>query len=122
MKSTKSIMVVDDDSDIRESVRDLLESKGYDVLTAANGLEALAQLQKGARPALILLDLMMPVMDGYQFVAEQRKSATFGQIPILVVTANMRSGQNAASIGANGYVQKPFKNRVLLESVERLRK
>lgn len=114
-------MVVDDDADIREGVRDILESEGYNVLTAANGLEALIQLQKGARPAVILLDLMMPVMDGYQFAAEQRKSATFGKIPILVLTADGHATQKAASIGATGHVQKPFKIHVLLETVERFR-
>ena len=112
-------MVVDDDTDIREGVRDLLEAKGYAVLTAANGLEALALLQKGARPDVILLDLMMPVMDGYQFAAEQHKSTTFGQIPILVLTADGHASQKAASVHADGFVQKPFKTNVLLERLER---
>lgn len=105
MDTAISIMVVDDDADIREGVRDLLESKGYSVVTATNGIEALAELHKGARPAVILLDLMMPVMDGYQFATEYRKSATFGRIPIVAVTADGHAKQKAASIGAEGHLQ-----------------
>ena len=121
MESAISIMVVDDDADIREGVRDLLESNGYSVVTATNGIDALAELHKGARPAVILLDLMMPGMDGYQFATECRKSSAFGTIPIVAVTADGHAKQKAASIGAEGHLQKPFTHRVLLESVERFR-
>jgi CheY-like chemotaxis protein len=81
------ILIVDDDEDIRETLRDVLEDEGYPVRVAANGAEALAMLAGSQKPCLILLDLMMPVMDGYGFRTEQVRHADLASIPVIVITA-----------------------------------
>jgi CheY-like chemotaxis protein len=107
MTGAKLILVVDDDDDIRDAVRDALEAEGYDVAVAANGKEALEQLQTDPTPALILLDLMMPVMSGEEFVQRQRQDPRLAQIPVVIVTADGRIHEKAAAIQAAGYVRKP---------------
>jgi CheY-like chemotaxis protein len=81
------ILVVEDDGDVREAMSDALTEQGYVIATAANGLEALRWLRQNAAPDAILLDLMMPVMDGWQFLAEQRRDPVLGGIPVIIVTA-----------------------------------
>ena len=82
------ILVVEDDSDVREAYQDVLVEAGYDVETAANGALALDRLRKGAAPSLVLLDLMMPVMDGWQLRALMEQDASLRDIPVIVVTAS----------------------------------
>jgi CheY-like chemotaxis protein len=81
------ILIVDDDDDIRESLAECLELEGFAVTTAANGAEGLARLRDDATPSLVLLDLMMPVLDGYGFLEQQRKDPRIAQVPVLVITA-----------------------------------
>ena len=83
----RRILVVEDDRDIRESLQDLLEVEGYAVTTAENGRDALEQLQRMDAPSVILLDLMMPVMSGDEFLRELRKDGALASIPVLVVSA-----------------------------------
>ena len=87
-----TILVVDDDADIRDSVAEVLEDAGYRVQQAANGREALDYLQASAYPCIILLDLMMPVMDGPQFRAAQQSKPTLAGIPVVVISAGARGG------------------------------
>src|ERR1051325_2493173 len=98
------ILVVDDDADIRESLREVLEDEGYQVSCVANGLEALRHLRQGNRPCVILLDLTMPVMDGWQFRREQKQDATISDIPLVVITA---TGKRPVLIDADELVMKP---------------
>ena len=77
------ILVVDDDPDIRDSLREVLEDEGYGTSCVANGREALDFLRSGKRPCVILLDLMMPVMDGWQFLEEQKRDPALAAIPVL---------------------------------------
>ncbi len=81
------VLIVEDDLDIRESLAELLELQGYGVLQAHDGRAALDVLAAGARPGLILLDLMMPGMDGATFLEEQRARPELAQIPVVVLTA-----------------------------------
>lgn len=81
------VLVVDDDDDIREALRDLLETEGYRVVCADNGREALDALRGGVHPCIILLDLMMPVMDGWQFRTEQKRDPKLAKIPVVAITA-----------------------------------
>src|SRR6476619_7846857 len=81
------ILVVDDDSDIRDSLREVLEDEGYTVACVGNGREALEYLHRAPRPRVILRDLMMPVMDGWQFRREQKQDADIANIPLVVITA-----------------------------------
>ncbi len=84
----RAVLVVDDDLDIREALADILEDAGFSVMTAANGREALTLLRKlDTPPAVILLDLMMPILDGYGFLEEHRKDASLAAIPVAIITA-----------------------------------
>jgi CheY-like chemotaxis protein len=82
------IVLVDDDPDIREALKDVLEDRGFQVRTAANGREALGLLRNlSPPPSAILLDLMMPIMDGYGFLEEHRKDPSLAAIPVAIITA-----------------------------------
>jgi CheY-like chemotaxis protein len=81
------ILVVDDDADIREVLSEVLTESGHEVLTASNGLEGLQILRDGWAPCMVLLDLMMPVMDGYLFLEAAKRDPALASIPITVITA-----------------------------------
>jgi CheY-like chemotaxis protein len=113
-----TVLVVDDDDGIRNAVRALLEDEGYRVLAAGNGLEALTVCDE-VLPSLILLDLMMPKMDGITFVEMLRRDhATLP--PVLVLSASQRAPQQVRQMGVAGYLAKPFDLDELLSAVERL--
>jgi len=114
MDRTPLVLVVEDDLDILEAICDALEANGYHVARARNGAEALERVVE-ARPSVILLDLMMPVMDGAAF-AGQLRTAGRGDIPIVVISADGNPRQ-AALIGAQGYLAKPFDLQALLTQV-----
>ncbi len=118
-QSDKSILIVEDDANIRDALATILEMEGYTVSGAANGQEALNYLRQTQPPRLILLDLMMPVMDGWQFRHEQRQDPKLAAIPIVVVSAAGAVQQQAAALGANGYLQKPVEVDELLTAVQR---
>ncbi|QDE71957.1 two-component system response regulator [Myxococcus xanthus] len=113
--ATNIVLVVDDDADIREAVQDILSFEGYAVTQAANGQEALALLTgpNALRPCLILLDLMMPVMDGEEFVGRIQQEQRLTELPIILVTASGR-GQVP---GVRAVLKKPFDMDVLLSTV-----
>ena len=115
----RTVLVVDDDESIQATLRDLLEDEGYQVLTANDGLDALDQLTP-ILPDLILLDLMMPRMDGYAFVEELSRRGLRPAVPVIVLTADGNIRQKAMQVGAEGYAEKPFSLLTLLEQVERL--
>lgn len=105
---TAQILIVDDDSDIRETLTELLQGEGYDCATAGNGREALEYLRSHSFPSLILLDLMMPVMDGFDFRAAQLGAEKLREVPVLVISAGGRAEQAAKSLAAAGYLNKPM--------------
>jgi len=113
------VLIVEDDVDIREALSQILEEEGYVVSTAANGQEALARLRTGPPPRVILLDLMMPVMDGWQFRAAQRQDPQLAQIPVVIISADSNVRDKASSIGAHGFFRKPIEIAGLLATVER---
>ena len=110
----KRVLVVEDDLDIRESLEQILEIEGYQPLLAENGKAAVDLLNNGERPCLILLDLMMPVMSGWEFLRVQRENTLIATIPVIVVSA---AGEKAKSTSANGYIKKPIELDNLLEIV-----
>jgi CheY-like chemotaxis protein len=110
-----TVLVVDDDIDIRDAVAETLEDDGYAVLTAANGAEALELLRTRRLPRVILLDLMMPLMDGYRFRAEQRKDPALATIPVIVITAG--GFVRSAELEAVAIFRKPIDVPQLLTSV-----
>lgn len=118
-KQIKTVLIVEDDNDISDVLTQILQYEGYAVNTVSNGLEALEFLRKSDPPGLILLDLMMPVMDGWQFRAEQQKDPELAKIPVVIVSADGRVYQKATSIGAAGYLKKPIELETLLDIVAR---
>jgi CheY-like chemotaxis protein len=119
MASGKTILVVEDDTATREALALVLSGQGFSVLTAANGQEALGHLHGKPRPDLILLDLMMPVMDGWQFRREQIRDPALATIPVVVLSADGNVQQKAASLHAAGYLQKPVDVSNLVEAIQR---
>ena len=111
------VLVVDDDPDILEAVCDILEGEGYRVARARNGREALARVDE-ERPLLILLDHMMPVMDGLAFAQALHRREDH-EIPIVVISAD-GDPQKAAALGARGFLAKPFDIDALLAEVASL--
>ena len=111
------IFVVDDDADLREVLGDLLTDEGYEALLFANGESALEFLREGARPRLILLDLMMPGMNGWQFREEQLRDHALRDIPVVVMTAS--TGFDASPLGSAEILKKPVGIEQILDAVER---
>jgi len=96
-----TILLIEDDRDICEIVEQILVEEGYAVVTACNGAEGLAHLRSGAPPPfVIVLDLMLPVMDAWQFRAEQTSDPLIARIPVVIFSANPKVGQHAESLGA----------------------
>jgi len=103
-----------------ESLQALLETEGYEVALATDGREALQKLDT-LEPAVILLDLMMmPRMSGIEFIQELQRSGRRAAIPIIILTADGRTRQKAAQVGAEGYLAKPFDITALLDEIDRL--
>jgi CheY-like chemotaxis protein len=113
------VLVVEDDEDIRETMIEVLESRGYSVRAASHGGEALAQLQNGGAPCIILLDLMMPVMDGWAFCREKDKDPALASIPLVVVSAVSRQDPRNTCIQAVEHIPKPLDVGKLLATLER---
>jgi CheY-like chemotaxis protein len=113
------VLLIDDDPDIRDSLSDLLTEEGYPVATACNGLEGLEKLKSDCTPCVILLDLMMPVMDGWQFRAKQLSEPELAQLPVIVLSAVTEIRRHAAEMKAAGYLSKPFVLDRLLSAVQR---
>lgn len=112
------ILVVDDDPDILEALSEILEAEGFEIRRARNGKEALERLEPDP-PKLILLDLMMPVMDGWEFAQRLRQRGALASIPIIVLSADRNVGSKALDIGAVGHLAKPFELNDLLDMVKK---
>jgi len=111
--NSHSVLVIDDDVDIRESLRDALEDAGYEVATAANGREGLERLEHALKPCVILLDLMMPVMSGPEFLFALREA--HDATPVIVVSAY---GELAdADTGIACFIPKPVRLDTLLKAI-----
>jgi CheY-like chemotaxis protein len=113
--SNKTVLIIEDDLLIRGAMKMLLEWEGYRVDCAGNGEEGLHRLRSTALPSVILLDLMMPGLDGWQFLAERRQDPTLAAIPVIVVSA-LKEADNPWTAE---YIQKPFQPPELLEAVRR---
>ncbi|HXX68797.1 MAG TPA: response regulator [Polyangiaceae bacterium] len=116
--SSRSLLVVEDDGDIREALDGLLSTEGFRVFGCSNGREALAWLRASPKPDLILLDLMMPVMDGWQFRVAQKEDPELAKIPVLALSAD--STAKAAAIDAEAYLKKPVDYDTLIDTIDRL--
>ena len=116
--SGRSLLVVEDDADIREALDGLLSMEGFRVTGCSNGREALDWLRTSPKPDIILLDLMMPVMDGWQFRVAQKDDPELATIPVLALSAD--STAKAAAIDAEAYLKKPVDYDTLIATIDRL--
>ena len=115
---SKRILVVEDQEDNRQILRDLLGNAGYELTEAENGEEAIAAVAK-RRPDLILMDIQLPVMDGYEATRRIRTNPDRKSVPIIAVTSYALTGDEdkAVAAGCNGYISKPYSPRDLLAKV-----
>jgi len=116
-----TVLIVEDDDDVRDALSELLALEGYAAVGAQNGREALERLKEGPRPCVILLDLMMPVMDGWQFRAAQVADPAISSIPVIVVSADASVEAKAASVGAATWLRKPVDAAELFHAVAKYR-
>lgn len=101
------VLIIEDDSDIRETLGELLQSEGYAVTVAGDGQEGLESLQSGETPDLVLVDLMMPKMTGKEFIRRSRKLAATRNTPIVVMSALNSTEVSAMNLAADGFLKKP---------------
>jgi CheY-like chemotaxis protein len=114
----RSVLIVEDDADVRGAVATILELHGYAVREANNGREALEQLANSDEVCLILLDLFMPEMNGWAFRTEQMKDPRLARIPVVVVSADPAAARRAVSPGVIAALTKPIEFGDLLELVD----
>ena len=119
MADTKKILVADDEQQLALAVKIRLQSKGYTVVTASDGQQAL-QLAEQEKPDLIILDVLMPVMDGYSCLREINTRFGRGKIPVIILTARDRMKDLFELEGVEDYVIKPFDHEDLLVRIERV--
>ena len=120
MSERRIVLVIDDDEDLRESVCELLEEDGYRAISVSDGRTALDWLRAGdTKPQVILLDLMMPGMNGFQFREEQVKDAEAATVPVVLTSAHAKLQHETAALGVAGYLEKPIDVQLLLDTVER---
>jgi CheY-like chemotaxis protein len=105
---SRPVLVVDDDEGVLEVLVELLGAEGMEVRTAANGLDGLREMRRDPTPAAVLLDLHMPVMDGFQFRAEQLGDPALRAIPVILYSGHHDVADAAARMGIEGYLQKPI--------------
>ncbi len=118
LKSQKRVLEVEDDPDIREMVSELLLSEGYKVVSAEHGQDALEKMEGGFRPDVILLDLMMPVLNGFDVLRVMHRTPRWSSIPVVIVSANQ--GHDLVDLGTAAIIRKPFDLNVLLNTLRRL--
>lgn len=118
--ANREVLVVEDDSDLRESLSQALQDHGFTVTQAANGQQALELLKRGIRPGLILLDLMMPVLSGWELRDALREDPELAKIPQLIVSAFVDETEQAVlALPPDDCIRKPFHLRILIDAIER---
>ncbi|GIV98271.1 MAG: hypothetical protein KatS3mg057_2928 [Herpetosiphonaceae bacterium] len=117
-QSSAYVLIVEDDFGIRDAVTQILEDEGYTVVGVTNGMEALDYLRNTPDvPALILLDLTLPLMSGWQFISMCQQDSALRSIPIMVMSADSSFLHTISATGAAGYLQKPIEINTLLDTV-----
>lgn len=118
---TKRILVIDDEPELVKAIQIRLEIAGYETLVAHDGMEGLDKARK-ENPDLILLDLMLPKMDGYKVCALLKRDKNYSKIPVIMLTARTLEKQQKLGIelGADAYITKPFQYEVVLAKIKEL--
>ncbi len=126
MQKLANILIVDDDPDVREAVKIILETQPYELTFASNGEECLEQVKKNT-PDLIILDLLMPKKDGFEVIKELRGHPSYPRIPILVLTAVKKEAagrryelETALRMDVDDYIEKPIQPDDLIDRVKRI--
>ncbi len=119
MRPLAPILLIEDDPALRESVGEILEERGFVVRTAESGEAALRDLRRGARPCLILLDLMMPKMTGWDFLNRARTDPRLDGIPVVVLSGHLLGPARDSALKATGFVRKPIRPEELVAEVEK---
>ena len=117
-----TILLVEDDFDVREALAETLRDEGYAIDCAVDGEQALAYLREGNRPGLILLDLMMPKMSGSEFRMAQRVDPALAHLPVVLLSADGRMEEKAKALQTDGAIRKPIDLDELLAVIERFRR
>lgn len=119
--SKKRILVVDDETELVNTIKMRLETNDYEVLVAYDGYEALEKARK-EKPDLIVLDLILPKMDGYKVCGLLKRDTRYARIPIIMLTARVREEDKkmGEEMGAEAYITKPFEPQILLEKIKEL--
>ena len=117
----KRVLVIDDEEEIVNAAKRMLERCGYTVKTALNGKEGM-DIVNEARPDIIITDIIMPVMDGYEFFKQLRKEDFTSRIPVIILTARPNMEDSFRALGVEGFVTKPFTSENLIDKIERLTK
>jgi CheY-like chemotaxis protein len=107
------ILIVDDEADIRDSLQEFFEDEGFAVATAANGEEGLARLRAGPLPCIIILDLLMPVLDGNEMYQHMQSDPALARVPVIISTSDPRRAPSGVPI-----MKKPVSLLRLLASVK----
>lgn len=120
MTDKKQLLLIDDDLFAVETLKFALEARGYEVTTATNGKDALSMV-RGKQPQLILLDVMMPKMDGYHFCRLIKFDARFKHIPVIIVSSRIQEADRKTGLacGSDEYVSKPYSLNNLMDLIER---
>ena len=118
MDERPRLLLVDDDADMRQALAEALDGR-FEVALAANGEEGLRRLRQGARPCAVLLDLLMPEMDGGEFLARMREEPEYADVPVVILTG-IASSQLKRLLGAEAVFVKPFDTGQLRRELERL--
>lgn len=117
----KKILLVDDEPELVDMVKMRLEANNYGVITANDGQEALDRVKK-EKPDLVILDLMLPKLDGYKLCGLLKKDARYTNIPIIIFTARAQESdiKLGEEVGADAYITKPFEPQILLSKITEL--
>ncbi len=113
-----SVLLIDDDATAREPLEELLRLEGVDVVLAVDGAEAHEHLRTGARPCVIVLDLRMPGMDGFEFRAEQLRDPALARIPVIVMSGDGLVDERALELGVDEYLRKPIDVDQFISAIE----
>lgn len=120
-EETKKILIVEDEPDVASLLALMLKSRGHDIIEAGDGQEALEKA-RSERPDLIILDIMLPRLDGYKVARMLKFDENFSHIPIIMVTAKIqeKDKKTGLEMGADAYITKPFDTAMLLEKINEI--
>ena len=113
------VLLIEDDPDAREPIAEVLEEEGYEVGIAADGAQALVELGSGFTPCVLLLDLRMPGMDGFEFRTEQMRDPALAKIPVVMLSGDDLIDEKALQLGIEHFIRKPIDADRLVEEIER---